>query len=595
MRNPQELYLRKLLIWRAKHISDRQFIYLLSIVVGLMSGLSAVVLKNAVYWVQRLLFEGVAEVRDYLYMVYPAVGIILVYFIIRFIIRTKVGHGIPNMLYAISRNNGNIGKRDTWASILTASITVGFGGSVGLEGPTVATAGALSSNLGKVLRLDYKKKKLLIGMAASGALAAIFNAPIAAIVFALEVIMIDLTATSMIPLLLSSATAAVMSRLLLSDDYLFHFSVIEAFGATDLFFYVLLGLVAGLISVHFTSIYFYSERVLGKLKSKLLKALIGGVLIGGLIYVFPQLYGEGFDTINAYILGDIDGILENFVLFDVERNMLIVIALLFLLPVLKAVAASITLNSGGVGGIFAPSLFIGSTTGFAFSYIINQSGIAQLSQSNFTLVGMGGVMAGVLQAPLTGVFLIAEITGGYELFLPLMITAAIAFISVKYFTPFSIYTRQLAARGDLITHHKDQAILTLMQLEKEIEKDFSVVRPYDKLSDLVKTVAGSKRNLFPVVDKQNTFLGVVNLNDIRSIMFDTEKYDSTLVHELMTPAHDHIFETDSMETVMKKFDQSEAWNLPVVTEDVKYIGFVSKSRLFSAYRKLLRDFYEEGD
>ncbi|HBH07219.1 MAG TPA: chloride channel protein [Flavobacteriales bacterium] len=595
MRNPQDVYLRKLLIWRAKYVSDRQFIYLLSIVVGLMSGLSAVALKNAVYWVQRLLFEGVAEVRDYLFMVYPAVGIIIVYFIVKYVIRTKVGHGIPNMLYAISRNNGNIGKKDTWASILTASITVGFGGSVGLEGPTVATAGALSSNLGKVLRLDYKKKKLLIGMAASGALAAIFNAPIAAIVFALEVIMIDLTATSMIPLLLSSATAAVTSRLLLSDDYLFHFSVIEAFGASDLIFYLLLGIVAGLISVHFTSIYFFTERVLGKLNSKFLKALIGGALIGVLIYVFPQLYGEGFETINAYIIGDIDGILEEFVLFDVERNMFIVIALLFLLPVLKALAASITLNSGGVGGIFAPSLFIGSTTGFAFSYIINQSGIAQLSQSNFTLVGMGGVMAGVLQAPLTGVFLIAEITGGYELFLPLMITATIAFISVKYFTPFSIYTRQLAARGELITHHKDQAILTLMQLEKEIEKDFSFVRPYDKLSDLVKTVAGSKRNLFPVVDEQNTFLGVVNLNDIRSFMFDTEKHDTMLVHEMMTPAHEHIFDTDSMDTVMKKFDQSEAWNLPVVTNDVKYIGFVSKSRLFSAYRKLLRDFYEEGD
>jgi CIC family chloride channel protein len=595
MRNPQDVYLRKLLIWRAKYVSDRQFIYLLSIVVGLMSGLSAVALKNAVYWVQRLLFEGVAEVRDYLFMVYPAVGIIIVYFIVKYVIRTKVGHGIPNMLYAISRNNGNIGKKDTWASILTASITVGFGGSVGLEGPTVATAGALSSNLGKVLRLDYKKKKLLIGMAASGALAAIFNAPIAAIVFALEVIMIDLTATSMIPLLLSSATAAVTSRLLLSDDYLFHFSVIEAFGASDLIFYLLLGIVAGLISVHFTSIYFFTERVLGKLNSKFLKALIGGALIGVLIYVFPQLYGEGFETINAYIIGDIDGILEEFVLFDVERNMFIVIALLFLLPVLKALAASITLNSGGVGGIFAPSLFIGSTTGFAFSYIINQSGIAQLSQSNFTLVGMGGVMAGVLQAPLTGVFLIAEITGGYELFLPLIITATIAFISVKYFTPFSIYTRQLAARGELITHHKDQAILTLMQLEKEIEKDFSFVRPYDKLSDLVKTVAGSKRNLFPVVDEQNTFLGVVNLNDIRSFMFDTEKHDTMLVHEMMTPAHEHIFDTDSMDTVMKKFDQSEAWNLPVVTNDVKYIGFVSKSRLFSAYRKLLRDFYEEGD
>ena len=570
--------------------------YLLSILVGLLSGLTAVVLKNAVHFVEYLLINGVGDVHDYLYFIYPAVGIMLVILIAKFIIRDKIGHGIPIMLYAISKGNGNIGKKDTWASIITASITVGFGGSVGLEGPTVATAGAISSNLGQLLRLDYKKKKLLIGAAASGALAAIFNAPIAAIVFALEVIMLDLTITSLIPLLLASASATVMSRMIMSDDFLFHFSVIDDFKISQILFYVVLGLFTGMLSVHFTNTYFFTAKWLKKIENVYWKPVIGGVAVGAMIFIFPQLYGEGFATINALIANDLDSALSSFYFYDeISDHVVLGAILLFALPILKSIAASLTLNSGGVGGIFAPTLFIGSSGGYMFGYILNYLGFENVSRSNFTLVGMAGAMAGILQAPLTAIFLIAEITGGYSLFLPLMITAVISFVFAKYFTPYSVYTRQLGEEGDLITHHKDKAVLTLMRLQNEIEKNFLTVHAYDKLGDLVKIVSRSSRNLFPVLDENNTFLGVVNLNDVRTVMFDRDKYDEVYVHELMTAAPEFIYYSDTMEKVMQKFDQSGAWNLPVVTEDSKYIGFVSKSKLFSAYRKMLREFYEEED
>lgn len=569
--------------------------YLLSIVIGLLSGLVAVVIKSSVHLVESVLRNMDKSVEDYLYFIYPSVGILIVILILKFVLKGKIEPGIPNLLYAISKGNGNMGIKGTFSTILTAAITVGFGGSVGLEGPTAATSGALSSNIGQLLRLDYRKKKMLIGAAASGALAAIFNAPIAAIVFALEVIMLDLSVASLIPLLLASASATLMSKLYFNNDFLFHFNEIEPYFFSDIIFYVILGLLTGFISVQFTNTYFFIERLFNKIKGDYTKPIIGGVLVGIMIFIFPQLYGEGYPTINALVANDLDAALSPFVLFDLSENMVLGLILLFSLPILKSLAASLTLNAGGIGGIFAPTLFIGSSGGFIFGYVLNLMGIENISRSNFTLVGMAGAMAGILQAPLTAIFLIAEITGGYTLFLPLMITSVISFLLVRYFTPYSIYTRQLGARGELITHHKDRAVLTLMRLQNEIEKNFLPVRAYDKLGDLVKIVSRSSRNLFPVVDEKNTFLGVVNLNDVREIMFDREKYDKLYVHELMTPAPEYIYFTDTMENVMLKFDQSGAWNLPVVSEDSQYIGFVSKSKLFSAYRKLLREFYEEGD
>lgn len=588
-------WIQKFLIWRSQHIKDRQFIYLLSIVVGLLSGLAAVVIKNSVYLVEVLLTEGIRDVDDYLYFLYPLAGIVITVLVIRFVLRKPVGHGIPNALYAISKNNGDIEKHETFASILTSAITVGFGGSVGLEGPTVATTAALGSNLGKTMRLNYKTKVLLIACAASGALAAIFKAPVAAIVFALEVIMIDLTAVSLIPILLASISAALTSRLIFGQDVLFHTDLADPFALSDVPFYALLGIACGLVSVYFNRIYFFVAKWAEKFKKPVLRAVIGGSLVGFLIYLLPPLYGEGYPLINALIADDSSALWEEIRVFSGVDNELLLILTLAGLIVLKAFATSITLKSGGIGGVFAPSLFMGATTGFLFSRLFNDSGLVNVSTTNFTLVAMGGMMAGVLHAPLTGIFLIAEITGGYELFLPLMITASLAFITVKYATPHSIYTRQLAQRGELLTLHKDQAVLTLMNLKSELETNFISIRPYDNLGQLAKAVAQSSRNLFPVVDEEERFLGVVSLNDIREVMFDRDQYETVLVHELMTAAPEFVYIEDSMERVMQKFDASSAWNLPVLNQEGKYLGFVSKSRLFSAYRKLLREFYDDAE
>ena len=586
------VYIRKLLIWRAGHIKDKQFIYILSIIIGLLSGIVAVVLKNAVHLVDYLLTNGISTVDDYLFFVYPLAGIVVTVLIVKFVFGV-VGHGIPNALYAISKGNGNLDKKSIYSSIITSALTVGFGGSVGLEGPTITSTSALSSTIGNRLKLNYKTKVLLIACAASGALASIFKAPVAAIIFAIEVIMIDLTAASLIPLLLASISAALTSRFFLGEDVLFHFDLIDPFLYEDLPFYAVLGLICGAMSVYFNKMYFSISEQFEKIKSDWLRMLIGGSLVGLIIFLFPGLYGEGYLVINALVDGNESKALEGFWLFDANSNWFLAGLSILVLALLKPIATTLTVKSGGVGGVFAPTLFIGSSIGFYFSKLLSDFKIAELSKSNFTLVAMGGLMAGVLQAPLTGIFLIAEITGGYELFIPLMITASIAFITVKYATPHSIYTRQLAKRGELITHHKDRAVLTLMNLEKEIEKDFSIVQPYQSLGDLVKIVAKSSRNIFPVVDEDDIFLGVVMLNDIRGVMFDKEKYDKVFSHEVMVAAPEFIYVNDSMETVMDKFDSSGAWNLPVITHDRKYIGFVSKSKLFSAYRGLLKDFYDE--
>jgi CIC family chloride channel protein len=481
-----------------------------------------------------------------------------------------------------------------FSSIITSAFTVGFGGSVGLEGPTVSTTSAISSNIGQQFKLNYKTKTLLIGCGAAGALAAIFKAPVAAIIFAIEVFMFDLTMVQLIPFLLTSVTATLFSRLFFGEDVLFRFPVTEVFSFTDVPYYIVLGCIAGMISVYFTKVYFIVDRFFHKLKKRPYKLIIGGGLLGVLIFLMPPLYGEGFDTMNRLISGSTEGLLNYSPLADFEGNIWVVLFFLIMVVIFKAFATSITFGAGGVGGIFAPTLFMGSIMGFVFSKFINISYLGNLSVSNFTLVGMAGLMAGILQAPLTAIFLIAEITGGYELFIPLMIASSIAYITVKYFVPHSVYTLQLARRGELITHHKDQAVLTLMSLEKEIETNFERVTPYDTLGTLVDKVAKSSRNLFPVCDREGHFLGVVLLNDIRELMFERDKYDRIKVHELMTAAPEFVSKTDSMETVMSKFESSNAWNLPVI-EDGKYVGFVSKSKLFSAYRENLRQFYDEPD
>ena len=591
---PSLKYFAKFLELKNRYISHRAFVLMLSAVVGLSAGLAVALLKNCVHLIEALLTTGFAEnYQNYLYFIYPAIGLLLTVFITkRFLFNKHVGHGIPNTLYAISKKNSFIRRISMISSFITAAITVGFGGSTGLEGPTVGTSTAIGANLGKLFRVNYQTRTLLIGCAASAALAAIFKAPIAAIIFALEVIMLDLTLASMLPILVASVVAALTSILIFGDDILLNFHINEDLALGDLGYYVLLGIATGLGSLYFSKIFFWVSGFFEKNEPKYNRAIIGGLILGALIFFFPPLYGEGYSTINALIEGNYQEVLNNSPFATFKDNMPAVLIFLTAMIMLKAIATSVTITSGGVGGIFAPTLFMGCVMGFSYATAMNYFFDANLPVSHFTLVGMAGLMAGNLQAPLTAIFLIAEITGGYALFIPLMISASIAYLTVKYFLPHSVYTMQLAKRGELLTHDKDQAVLTLMKLKSEIETDFSVINPEMSLGSLVKVVAKSKRNLFPVIDDDHKFLGTVNLNDIRETMFNQELYNELYVSDLMEIAPELISSDDNMDEVMKKFEKSGAWNLPVLENEI-YVGFVSKSKLFSAYRKRLKDFYPD--
>ncbi len=568
----------------------RHFLLLVAVILGFLSGLVAVLLKNLVHLIQLLLTSGF--VKDYfniLYVVYPLIGIVLTIWIVQKIMKTDPGHGIPSVLYAISRRKSNMKRQSMFSALLTSFITVGFGGSAGLEAPTVQTTSAMGSNLGAALKLNYKARTLLIGCGAAAALASIFKAPVAAIVFAIEVIMIDLTTASLVPLLLASISALLTSSFFLGEDVLFHYSLRDPYHFEETHFYILLGIFTGAFSVYFNKIYQFITRILAKIAKPYRRGLIGGLMLGVIIFFFPALYGEGYDVINALLADDLRKVTENSIFYDYTGNATLMLLFIASLLILKVIATAFTLGSGGVGGIFAPTLFMGSTLGFLYSKLINYLDIKELSVSNFTLVGMAGLMAGVMHAPLTAIFLIAELTGGYELFVPLMLTAAIAYYTAKLITPYTLYTGELARRGDLITHNKDKAVLTLMSLKEEIETNFQIVQADWTLGELVKVVSNSSRNVYPVIDPDGHLIGIVTLDDIRQIMFDQSQYDDLLVHMLMTSAPEIIYTSDSMGTVMSKFDESGAWNLPVV-ENHKYVGFVSKSKLFSAYRRLLKEF-----
>ncbi|MDP4763401.1 MAG: chloride channel protein, partial [Salibacteraceae bacterium] len=509
------------------------------------------------------------------------------------VIRQKINHGIPNTLHAISQKNALIKKHNLYSSIVSAALTVGFGGSAGLEGPAVGTTSAWGANIGTLFKLPYKTRTLLIGCGAAGAMSALFNSPIAAIVFAIEVIMLDLTTASLIPLLLASASAAITSQLFLGDDILFHFKIRETFRIEHLPYYLGLGVFTGIASIHFFKAYTTVNGIFDRIKKQRTKTIIAGSILGLLIFLMPPLFGEGYNTINAIIEGRPFDVLENSLFSDYASNPIFLILFFLALGIFKVFATTLTFRAGGVGGTFAPTLFMGSVLGYFYATAINHFGLGDLPISNFVLVAMAGLMAGNLHAPLMAIFLIAEITGGYELFVPLMITSSIAFVTVKQFVPHSIYTTQLARRGELITHNKDAAVLTLMKLHREIETDIATVDPYSTLGELIKTIAKSHRNLFAVVDQQNNFIGVVNLNEIRNIIFKHELYDTTYVHDLMNNPPEYVRKEDTMDSVMQKFESSGAWNLPVLDDQGHYMGFVSKSKLFSAYRSMLKEFYSE--
>ncbi|MGB0402901.1 MAG: chloride channel protein [Salibacteraceae bacterium] len=588
-------YLKAFLIWRAHHIKNKPFVLMLSVVIGFLCAVAAFCIKQGVYLVESFFVDTViADQGLTLYFLLPVIGIAITRLLIKYVIKEEAEPGIPNTLYALSKGNGMISIKKTFSSVITAAFTVGFGGSCGLEGPAVGTTSAIGSNLSKALHLNNKTRKLMIGCGAAAALSAIFKAPVAAIVFAMEVILLDITTFSLIPLLLSSVTAALFSRLFFGDDLLFSFDLKDETTLYDIPYYIVLGLFGGFVGVYFTKVHFLVSNFFGNIKRTPIKVLIGGLALGALLFIFPPLFGEGYTTVHQLIQGAPAQVLGNSLFTGFQDNIWVILLFLVFVVFFKAFATTITYGAGGVGGIFAPTLFMGSIMGFVFSRFVNEIHLGKLSESNFSLVGMAALMAGILQAPLTAIFLIAEITGGYDLFIPLMVATSISFITVKYFSEHSVYTLQLAKKGQLLTHDKDKAVLTLMDLKKEIETNFKTIEPYNTLGDLVKRVTESHRNLFPVVDEKNTFLGVVTLDDIRKIMFDNYMYERTMVHELMSMAPEHIEVTDSMEVVMAKFESSGAWNLPVVNKG-KYVGFVSKSRLYSEYRRRLKDFYQEID
>ncbi len=571
--------------WRLKHLSERGFLTILSILTGILSGLAAVIIKNTVWMTQGLVHSIVTtDVENYIYFALPVIGIFLAILVIKYVVRSEVRHGIPNVLYSISKRKGRIRPHNLYSSVLTSSLTVGFGGSVGLEGPTVATGTAWGSWLATTFRLNYKHTILMLACACAGAMAAIFKAPIAAIVFAVEVIMIDLTVFSLVPLLLASATAVVTSYFFLGQDVLYPFQVEQAFVLKDLPFYILLGIVAGFVSVYFTRTYLLFEGLFEKLKSNRIRLLVGGVSLGVVIFFFPSLYGEGYESINECLSGNLEYLFDNSMFYNFRDEMWVAMILLAAVILLKIVASSLTFGAGGVGGIFAPTLFMGVNTGMLFAILINRLGIREINSNNFALIGMAGLIAGVLHAPLTGIFLIADISGGYELFVPLMVTATFSYLIVRAFNPNSVYHIQLARRKELLTHDKDANVLQMMEVSKMIETDFETLSPDATLRDLTEAISRNHRNIFPVVDEDGNMKGMIKMDDVREMIFQHELYDTVKIKDYMYMPEYGIDPNDSMETVAAKFESSGRYNLAVI-ENGKYIGFVSRARVFTSYRK----------
>ncbi len=577
-------------IWRRKHIQNYQLLIILSLLVGFLSGIAAVIIKNSVHFVKELIHGNISDgFTAYVYFIYPAIGILLAVLFMKYVLKQKVGHGIPSVLYAISKNRAFMKAHNLFSSIITSTFTVGFGGSVGLEGPTVATGGAIGANVGKLFHLSYKESVLLLGSASAAAMSAIFKSPVAGVVFALEVIMIDLTTKSVVPILFASLTGYLTSFWFLGGNVLYPFVLKNIFTIDEVPYYIILGIFTGLVAVYFTRVYVFTNSVFDKIKKQRYKFLIGAFFLGLLIFIFPSLYGEGFESINMSLKGDYTYLYENSFFDDFQENTIVLILLFLAVVLLKVVATSLTFNAGGIGGIFAPTLFIGANAGLFLATISNYFKITNISPNNSALVGMAGLIAGVLQAPLTGIFLISEISNGYGLFMPIMIVSGIAYATVRIFEKNNVYSIQLAKRGELMTHHTDKNILMQMEIGELIETNFSTVKPEQTLGELVKVVAQSSRNIYPVIDENGVFLGSVLLDRIRKIMFKPELYDKIKVGDLMQYPTVSIQKTDSIEDIATKIQKNDKFNIVVLDGD-KYLGYISRANLFSHYRSMLREF-----
>ncbi len=579
--------------WREKHIKERTFVLVLALFVGILSGLAAVVLKFLIHYISKVLTAGVnLESGNYIYILLPGIGIIITALYVRYVVRADISHGVTQVLYSISQKKSRLKRHNMYSSVLASSVTIGFGGSVGAEGPIVFTGAAIGSNLGRAFRMSPRILMLLVGCGAAAGIAGIFKAPIAGMLFTIEVLMLDLTAVSVMPLLIASITSTTIAFVYTGSDFEFFFAQTENFYTSRIPYVILLGIVSGFASLYFTRVMNMMENFFRRFKNRWLKTLIGCCILSGLVFLFPPLYGEGYSSIEGLLAGDPSSIL-NGSLFYGDRNQVWFLAMFIgLIIATKAFATSATNGGGGVGGTFAPSLYVGCLTGFLFAFIINNLGIIELSTKNFALIGMAGVMSGVMHAPLMAIFLTAELTGGYDLFLPLLIVSTISYGTIKVFEPYSIYSMRLAKRGELLTHRKDQAVLTLLKINNVIETDFLPVYPDMTLKDMVDTIAKSKRNLFPVLNENRELVGIVLLDEIRNIMFRPDLYRRMKVSTFMSMPPAKIEVGESMDQVMKTFDDTAAWNLPVV-ENGKYVGFVSKSKIFNSYRRVLRHYCDD--
>lgn len=570
---------------------------MLALVIGLLAAVAAYVLHWIIKEIQILLTTEFDYTSfNWLYLIYPVIGIYLTSLFVRYVVKDNISHGITRILYAISSKRSRLRGHNCWSSVIASAITIGFGGSVGAEAPIVLTGSAIGSNLGQKFNLDSKQLMLLMGCGAAAAIAGIFKAPIAGLVFTLEVLMIDLTMASLLPILIASVTATVFAYIFMGSNALFNFTLDSEWLVERVPASILLGIFCGLVSLYFIRTMTACENVFAKLKEKpIAKLILGGSVLSLLIFLFPSLYGEGYNSINILLNGkteaDWDNILNNSIFYGHGDLLLVYLGLVLLT---KVFATSATNGGGGCGGTFAPSLFIGAFSGFFFARVwnINQIGV-YIPEKNFTLLGMAGVMAGVMHAPLTGIFLIAEITGGYGLFMPLMIVSVCAYLVIIIFEPHSIYGMRLAREGKLITHHTDRAVLTLMSLDSVIDKNYTSVPQDMTLGQLTHAISRSNSNILPVVTEGGDLLGEVNVNNIRHLMFRTELYNHFHAAQLMTPPAATLGVNDPMEDVMQRFDQTHAIMLPVLDTDNHLVGYISRTRMYAQYRQMVADMSEE--
>ncbi|MBR1667067.1 MAG: chloride channel protein [Bacteroidaceae bacterium] len=584
--------------WLKGDHTEKQIVLMISFMVGLCTGLTAFVLKSLIEEIKHLLTSGfVAEDTNLLYLVFPAVGILISMLFVRYIVRGDISHGVTKILYAMSRGRSRIKSHNRWSSVIASAITIGFGGSVGAEAPIVLTGAAWGSDFGKRFHLPPKTLMLLVGCGAAGAVSGVFKAPIAGLVFVLEVLMLDLSFSSLLPLLVTSITSVCVSYAFYGTSPQFDFSLNKAFTIDIIPGCILLGVACGLVSLYFTRAMNWFEGVFGRIKKKRYKFLLGATVLGVLIYFFPVMYGEGYDVINQLINEAPErDIMHNTLFYDNDRNLLIYLGLVL---IFKVFATTATNGGGGCGGVFAPSLFLGCIAGFIFANLWDMGfdlmlgDSCYLSPKNCGLYGMAGLMSGVMHAPLTGIFLIAELTGGYDLFVPLMIVSAVSYLTINIFEPHSIYAMRLARRGQLITHNKDNAILTVLSLKSLIEKDYKAVEADMPLGKLVSTISKSHRNIFPVIDASGRLQGVVSLDSVRLYMFRPELYRQYTAGTFMKEPPAVLMVNDSLKTVAQKFEETGAWNLPVVDENHIYLGFISRSGLFTSYRETLIKFSQE--